>query len=503
LIANCTLWAWEKSCDAEAREPRLRPLDRSALTGEGAVGSDPVRPRGALRSITMTDEQESTTAEEGDDGPATGTAAAGGAKPREVGGEDAGDSGEGQGSEAGEGPDADAAPAVIRHEDRPDAPIPIDPGFRLELPGFEGPLDLLLFLIRKHELDILDLPIAFICEKYAEYITLMEHLNLDVASEYLVMAATLAHIKSKELLPRVPEEQDDDDEDEVDPRAELIRRLLEYQKYKRAAEQLGAFGVAGRDVFPRGIPAPKAEGPAPLAEISVFKLIDAFQRIVKRREGEISLEVDAERVTIQERMSQITEALQQRERLSFEELFEGYATTYDLVVTFLALLEMAKSRLTRIYQSEPEGPIYLEARVLKVDDHGPGDEPTPDTLTGAAAAGAAYPSDGTKGLAQSLGAAEGTEEEDEEGGAASTSDAAQGLAQSHGATEGTQGEEQGEAGFRESGSEADIGSRESGSVSEVGSRESESEAVAGSDSGAEGDEPLDSAGRADQDADGR
>ena len=236
----------------------------------------------------------------------------------------------------------------------------------------------MLFLIKKHELDILDLPIAFICKKYADYFSIMEQLNLDVASEYLVMAATLAHIKSKELLPRVPQEQDDEDEDEVDPRAELIKRLLEYQKYKRAAEQLGGLGVAGRDVFPRGIPAPKAEGEAPLAEISVFKLIDAFQRIVKRREGNFSLEVDAERVTIQERMSQITEALQLQKRLSFEELFEGYATTYDLVVTFLALLEMAKSKLTRIYQAEPEGPIYLEARVLAIDDAGEGDEPMPD-----------------------------------------------------------------------------------------------------------------------------
>ena len=275
---------------------------------------------------------------------------------------------------------AGAAAATVRPEDRPDAPVPIDPGFRLQLPGFEGPLDLLLFLIRKHELDILDLPIAFICLKYTEYILLMEQLNLDVASEYLVMAATLAHIKSKELLPRVPPEQDEEDEDETDPRAELIKRLLEYQKYKRAAEQLGGFGVAGRDVFPRGIPAPKAEGPAPLAELSVFKLIDAFQRIVKRREGHISLEVDAERVTIQERMSQITESLQLRKRISFEELFEGYASTYDLVVTFLALLEMAKSRLARVYQSEPDGPIYLEARVLAVDDAGEGDEPTPEGL---------------------------------------------------------------------------------------------------------------------------
>lgn len=252
-------------------------------------------------------------------------------------------------------------------EERSDAPTPIDPNFRLDLPGFEGPLDLLLFLIKKHELDVLDLPIAFVASRYAEYLSLMEQLNLDVAGEYLVMAATLAHIKSKSLLPKPPEDQDDEEEDEVDPREELIRRLLEYQKYKRLAEQLGARGVAGRDVFPRGIPAPKAQGEAPLADVSVFKLIDAFQKIIKRHDGQLAFEIDVERISIQERMGQITELVQRRERLPFQELFDGFASTYDLVVTFLALLEMAKMRLVRVYQGEPDGPIYLEPAVLPVE----------------------------------------------------------------------------------------------------------------------------------------
>lgn len=437
--------------------------------------------------------------------PVADTAAGGGADAPEEAAEDAlGDASEEAAEDApGDAPEeaadaaSDTAPerevtsvdaAAPNYEDRPDAPIPIDPGFRLQLPGFEGPLDLLLFLIRKHELDILDLPIAFICQKYAEYIKLMEELNLDVASEYLVMAATLAHIKSKELLPRPPLEQDDDDEDEVDPRAELIRRLLEYQKYKRAAEQLGAFGVAGRDVFPRGIPAPKAEGPAPLAEISVFKLIDAFQRIVKRREGKISLEVDAERVTIQERMSQITEALQHRERLSFEELFEGYATTYDLVVTFLALLEMAKSRLTRIYQTEPEGPIYLEARILKVDDHGPGDEPSPEST-----------SDTEQGLARSHGAAAVTEEEADSAEVASDDEAEWAVSGSESDADATESA----VGDSVSASESAVGESESASESAVGESESgvvESEPEPDDE---EETDPLDSAGVTDQDPDGR
>ncbi|MET0344407.1 MAG: segregation/condensation protein A, partial [Polyangiales bacterium] len=132
--------------------------------------------------------------------------------------------------------------------------------FRLEVASFEGPLDLLLHLIQGHELDILDLPIAFITEKYLAYLALMKTLALDVVSEYLVMAATLAHIKSKMLLPAPPADQDDDPEDQGDPREELVRRLLEYQKYKSAAEALAGRGLAGRDVFTRGAPAEQAKG---------------------------------------------------------------------------------------------------------------------------------------------------------------------------------------------------------------------------------------------------
>jgi len=255
-------------------------------------------------------------------------------------------------------------------------PEPIDPNFRIELPIFEGPLDLLLHLTRKHELEILDLPIAFVTEKYLEYLGLMKQLNLDVASEYLVMAATLAHIKSKMLLPTPPADQDDEDLEEMDPRQELIRRLLEYQKYKQVAEELGARGIAGRDVFPRGIPAPKAEGVAPLADVSLFKLLDAFQKVLKRAQKDLSFEIDAERISIQERMTQIVERLRGVENCQFEDLFEDVITTYDIVVTFLAVLEMAKVRMMRVYQQEPESPIYLEHRVIAVNEE-TGEELTP------------------------------------------------------------------------------------------------------------------------------
>ena len=246
----------------------------------------------------------------------------------------------------------------------PDGPEALDPNFRIELPNFEGPLDLLLHLIRKHELDILDLPIAFITDKYLEYLGLLQGLNLDIASEYLVMAATLAHIKSKMLLPRPPEDQDDEELDELDPRAELIRRLLEYQKYKTVAADLGERSIAGRDVFSRGTPPPSADGPPPLKEVSVFKLLDALKKIAERVNADIALEVDAERMTIQDRIGALVDTLRERRRCRFDELFEGVTTSYDLVVTFLALLEMAKMRLASIYQTDHEEPIYLEYSLL-------------------------------------------------------------------------------------------------------------------------------------------
>lgn len=241
-----------------------------------------------------------------------------------------------------------------------------DQVFRLELGQFEGPLDLLLHLIQSHELDILDLPIAFVTEQYLGYLDLMHGLSLDVASEYLVMAATLAHIKSKMLLPAPPADQEDDaDLEQLDPREELVRRLLEYQKYKAAAEQLAGRGLSGRDVFTRGAPAEKAKGEAPLGGMTLFNLLDAFNRVLKQANAEFSREITAERITIQDRMQEIVDSLHERGRLVFSELFEGYVTTYDLVVTFLAMLEMGKQKLLRLYQNEPCAPIYIEPGAME------------------------------------------------------------------------------------------------------------------------------------------
>lgn len=247
--------------------------------------------------------------------------------------------------------------------------LPDPNAFRLSVAGFEGPLDLLLHLIQEHELNILDLPIAFITEKYLEYLKLMGTLALDVVSEYLVMAATLAHIKSKMLLPAPPADQEDDAADEMgDPREELVRRLLEYQKYKAAAETLAERGLAGRDVFVRGAPAEEAKSEAPLGGMTLFNLLDAFNRVLKRANADFSREITAERITIQDRILEILDTLREQKRITFDSLFEGYITTYDIVVSFLAMLEMGKQKFLRIYQSDSYGTIYIEMAATDAGD---------------------------------------------------------------------------------------------------------------------------------------
>jgi segregation and condensation protein A len=236
----------------------------------------------------------------------------------------------------------------------------------LELPGFEGPFDLLLHLIQEHELDILNIPIAFITDKYLHYLALMQELNIDVASEYLVMAATLAHMKSRQLLPTPPaDDEADGDEADLDPRAELIRRLLEYQKYKQVAEELASRSVLGRDVFTRGERADALEGPAPLAPVGIFKLLDAFQRILSRANTVLDHQIEFERLSITDRINQLVDRLRNEGRVSFDDLFEGQRTRAELIVTFLALLEMTRLRLTNIHQDDALSPISVELAVAE------------------------------------------------------------------------------------------------------------------------------------------
>lgn len=250
-------------------------------------------------------------------------------------------------------------------------------GYSVSLPTFEGPLDLLLHLCQKHELDILDIPIAFITEKYLEYISVMQLIDLDVASEYLVMAATLAHIKSKMLLPAPPPGQEDEanPEEEIDPREALIRRLLEYQKYKKAAEDLAARGITGRDIFFRGMPVEAAvqTGMPPLKTIPLFSLVEAFQGVLEKSKIKLSHDVVHERITLTDRINELVDILRVHKRLAFEELFTGLTTRFDLVITFLALLEMTKLRMTRLVQADYTSPIFVEfsAQVTSEEEHSP------------------------------------------------------------------------------------------------------------------------------------
>lgn len=232
--------------------------------------------------------------------------------------------------------------------------------YTVTLPEWEGPLDLLLHVIRSHELDILDIPIAFVTEQYLKYLDLMESLNLDVAAEYLEMAATLAYIKSRTLLPK-PAPEDDEPEDEGDPREELIRRLLEYQRYKEAAQQLGSRAVLGRDTFTAAHP-PEDPGDEPLIELGVFELVDAFRRILDRTKPDLAHEVTTERITVSERIGEVMDLLRAGELIPFDFLLGDEPTRIRLVVTLLALLEMTRLRMIRIFQAPGGGQIYASLR---------------------------------------------------------------------------------------------------------------------------------------------
>ncbi len=237
---------------------------------------------------------------------------------------------------------------------------------KVKLEIFEGPLDLLLHLIKKNKIDVHDIPISLITEQYLEYLSLMRSLNLDLASDYLVMAATLVHIKSMMLLPKLAPPADEGSEEEKggDPREELVRRLLEYEKFKRAAQALSQAHILGKDVFPRP-PIENGERGVeedfPLGEASVFDLADAFYRLLKSRQIEDTfLEVDLERVTLADRIRELSEILSGRKGgLFLEELFPLGASRRELVVTFLALLEMVRLRMVRVLQTVPFGPIKV------------------------------------------------------------------------------------------------------------------------------------------------
>ena len=251
--------------------------------------------------------------------------------------------------------------------------------FQVALPTFEGPLDLLLHLIREHKVDVFDIPVSLITEKYNASLELMRELNLDVAGEFLVMAATLAHIKSRMLLPRTEAAPGElDAEAEGDPRVELVRRLLNYQKYREAARELAEHPLLGRDVFARHHLAHPEEqrGPAPLVELSVFRLIEALDRVLKTLAPAPSHDVVREQVSLSAAMEQILSGLRLQPEVTFLSLFSGQRTRNAVVVTFLALLEMVRLRRVRVRQPEDGSDILvavqpeaLNAPVPEVDEH--------------------------------------------------------------------------------------------------------------------------------------
>lgn len=261
----------------------------------------------------------------------------------------------------------------------PQIPI-IDPSFRLELPAFSGPLDLLLHLIQKHELDLLELPVAFVSERYLEHLRLMEILDLDIASEYLVMAAKLVHLKSRLLLPQRQVESDEttDDDEEIDPRAELIRRLLDYQKYRQAARELDGRPQPGRDTFARVAveAAAASDAPSMLAPSSLNALVQAFATVMRRIGDRRSLVVAAEQLTVQERMAELTLVLAQRRAMPFEDLFAADRSRQAVVVSFLAVLELVKSGLISLSQERAAAPLMLYANVELHQQESPEDDST-------------------------------------------------------------------------------------------------------------------------------
>ena len=224
------------------------------------------------------------------------------------------------------------------------------------LEAFEGPLDLLLYLIKRQNLDILDIPIAEITRQYMEYIELMQELRLELAAEYLVMAAMLAEIKSRMLLPRPVEA-----EDEEDPRAELIRRLQEYERFKQAAEDIDRIPRMERDTFPVAVQAPEKQVVAKPPEVSLQELLIAAKQAMTRAEMFSHHHVQMEPLSVRERMSIVLGCVGSGEFTSFTALFKPEEGRMGVVVALLAVLELIKESLIELVQSEPFAPIYIKA----------------------------------------------------------------------------------------------------------------------------------------------
>jgi segregation and condensation protein A len=231
--------------------------------------------------------------------------------------------------------------------------------YRVKLEIFEGPLDLLLYLIKKDEIDIYDIPISHITEQYLAYLELMKELDIAVAGDFLVMASTLIFIKSKMLLPPDPRVGGEEDLTE-DPRAELVERLLEYQKFKSAAQMLYSRGEIESACFTRG--PIETDNSNPEISATVFDVLRVFREILKRAEAKVEMQIARDEVTVAEKLAQIHALLEERERINVRELFEMSRSKRELIITFLALLELVKEWKIYLTQSELFGDIFARKR---------------------------------------------------------------------------------------------------------------------------------------------
>src|SRR5262247_123114 len=231
--------------------------------------------------------------------------------------------------------------------------------YRVKLEIFEGPLDLLLYLIRKDEIDICDIPIAHITEQYLAYLELMQELDIAVAGDFLVMASTLIYIKSKMLLPPDPKVDGEEDLSE-DPRAELIERLLEYQKFKSAAQMFYSRGEIESACYTRG--PLETDSSNPEVSATVLDLLRVFREVLKRAEALVEMEIARDEMTIAEKLAQIHALLDRYEQINVRELFEMARSKRELIITFLAFLELVKEWKIYLIQREPFGDIYARKR---------------------------------------------------------------------------------------------------------------------------------------------
>jgi segregation and condensation protein A len=234
--------------------------------------------------------------------------------------------------------------------------------YPIRLVNFEGPLDLLLHLIKKHELNIYDIPITLITQQYLEYLDLMQEMNLEVAGEFLVMAATLIHIKSRTLLPRPDPTQDDPEED---PREALVRRLLDHQRFKTAAELLHEKEIQRSAMWHRPdgrVAEVVGEAPEPEVEVDLFSLMAAFRQVLERARSRPRVVLPAEQMPIETRIEQLMARLSETDACGFEDLFADVQTRAGMIVTFLALLEMIRLKTIRVFQQGNFGPIRVYKR---------------------------------------------------------------------------------------------------------------------------------------------